>query len=60
MYTPRFLEKDHDGKDYFEMRGLSTDDKPTENVANGSVCIEMDTSTMYMFDEENNEWRPWA
>lgn len=39
---------------------LSTDTKPTEGVANGSVCIEMDTSKIYFFDEENAEWLEWG
>lgn len=39
-----------------EFYGLSTDTKPTENLANGSVFIEMDTSDVYFFDEENTVW----
>ena len=39
-----------------EYRGLSTDDKPTENVTNGSIFIEIDTGKIYMFDLENEEW----
>lgn len=41
-----------------EIYCLSTDTKPT-NVANGSKCIETDTSTLYIFDEENKVWRAW-
>lgn len=40
--------------------GLSTDEKPTENVVNGSAFIEMDTSALYFFDQENTEWREWG
>jgi hypothetical protein len=36
-------------------RGLSTDTKPTD-VANGSRFLEIDTGTVYYFDEENAEW----
>ena len=36
--------------------GLSTDTKPTTDLANGSIFIEIDTSTAYFFDEENEEW----
>lgn len=39
--------------------GLSSDSKPTENMANGSVFIEMDTSTLYFFDLANTEWQEW-
>lgn len=38
---------------------LSSDTKPTEGVGNGSVLIEMDTSTLFFFDAENGEWLPW-
>lgn len=34
---------------------LSTDTKPTD-VPNGSLCFEMDTSGIYMFDAENGSW----
>lgn len=39
-----------------EMRGLSTDEKPTQNVANGSSFIEMDTGRIFFFDEANGRW----
>lgn len=39
-----------------ELRGLSTDTKPT-NVDNGSVFIEIDTGTIYMFDGQNKIWK---
>lgn len=40
--------------------GNSTDSKPTVDVANGSVFIEMDTSTVYTFDYTSGEWQPWG
>lgn len=39
-----------------ELRGLSTDEKPT-TVPNGAIFIEIDTGTLYMFDEDNEEWK---
>lgn len=45
-----------DGQD-LEYRGLSTDEKPTENILNGAVFIEIDTGKVYMFDLENEEWK---
>ena len=45
------------GKALYEGDCLSTDTKPTENIENGSVLIEMDTGTVYFFDLENEEWR---
>ena len=35
---------------------LSTDTKPTDGIGNGSVMIEMDTSKVYIFDEDNSQW----
>lgn len=46
-------------KYYIEGDILSTDTKPTDGIANGSVLFEMDTGTMYKFDEENEAWRAW-
>jgi hypothetical protein len=41
---------------YREMAGLSTDDKPTEGLATGSVFMEVDSGDVYLFDEESSEW----
>ena len=44
-----------------ELRGLSTDTKPTEynnrKIDNGSVFIEIDTGKLYFFDYESQEWK---
>lgn len=42
--------------DRIEAVGLSTDDKPTDNVSNGSLFIEIDTGGVYFYDEENETW----
>lgn len=40
---------------------LSTDTKPTgEGIANGSKLMEMDTSTLYLYDAENGAWKEWG
>lgn len=43
-----------------ELRGLSTDEKPTtienKKIDNGSIFIEIDTGKVYMYDLENHEW----
>lgn len=39
-----------------DVRCLSTDTKPTEHIANGSTCLEIDTGDLYVFDAENGEW----
>lgn len=38
---------------------LSTDEKPTEGVGNGSILLEMDTSKLYIYDAANETWRAW-
>lgn len=51
---------------HVELMGLSTDTKPTGTVTgttgacpigNGSVFLEMDTSDVYIYDEQNSVWR---
>lgn len=44
-------------KRYVEGTCLSTDEKPVDNIGNGSVLLEMDTSKVYLFDEENSIWK---
>jgi len=45
---------------YCELRGLSTDTKPTEingmTIGNGSVFIETDTQKLFFYDETSQEW----
>lgn len=42
----------------YEFRGLSTDDKSKiTNMTNGSIFFEMDTSKVYMYDAQNEQWR---
>ena len=43
------------GEKIYEFRGLSTDEKPTKRVGNGSTFIEIDTGKIFMFDEKNKE-----
>lgn len=44
-----------------ELRGLSTDEKPTiikgATVDNGSSFIEIDTGKVFLYDLENEEWK---
>ena len=35
---------------------LSTDSKPTAGIANGSICIEMNTGKIFMFNEAASTW----
>ena len=42
----------------WELRGLSSDPKPTEDkVPNGSSFLEMDTGSVYFWDKANEQWR---
>lgn len=40
-----------------ELRGLSTDTKPTNDIANGTTFIEIDTGKIYLYDAENELWK---
>lgn len=44
----------------YEFRGESTDTKPTMDgdviVDNGSVFIEIDTGTVFIYSSNNQEW----
>ena len=44
-----------------ELRGLSTDTKPTEiggkSVDNGSVFIEIDTGKLFFYDLDTKTWK---
>ena len=42
---------------YIEAYGLSTDDKPTDDICNGSMYIEMDSGKVYFYDAAGEAWR---
>ena len=44
------------GRVYNDVRCLSTDEKPTEGIRNGSTLVEIDTGKSYMFDSDGSEW----
>lgn len=58
--TKKNILKDNKSYILTELRGLSTDEKPTEIetdlIENGSVFIEIDTGDVYIFDAESKEW----
>lgn len=41
---------------YVELLCLSTDSKPTENIAMGSIATEVDTGDVYFYNEDDTEW----
>lgn len=55
MITVLSVKKAFEGKELVELACTSSDTKPTEFM-NGSMCIEVDTGDIYIFDEENNDW----
>lgn len=44
------------GSGIWDLRGKSTDTKPTDGIPNGSSFFEMDTSDVYMFDGDTETW----
>ena len=56
----RLLSKSYeyqdDGVPVCEYAGLSTDSKPTHNIATGSTFIEVNTGDAYLFDEVAPAW----
>lgn len=44
---------------YVDGHCLSTDTKPTINIANGSCLIEMDSGTVYFYDQAGGVWQPF-
>lgn len=40
--------------------GLHDETKPTTAVGNGSCFVEMDTSTVFFYDETNGVWLEWG
>lgn len=43
-------------KFYREYAGLSTDTKPDNNDATGSLFLEVDTGDVYAYDEAGESW----
>ena len=59
--TPSDNFKQSDERVSVEIRGLSTDEKPTEigskAIDNGSAFIEIDTGAVYLYDLSSEEWK---
>lgn len=62
MITLKSIDKFNNTLDLY---GLSTDDKPLETfefeyvnykIRNSSTFYEMDTTALFMYDEENHQW----
>lgn len=44
------------GEAFNDVRCLSSDEKPTVDVKNGSVLTEIDTGKRYLFDADSRTW----
>ncbi len=55
MVTVIKLNRLIEGKELVEIACLSSDTKP-DGYANGSILIEMDTGSIFMYDEDGAEW----
>jgi len=45
-----------DGKVHLEIACLSTDTKPTEGIATGSIALVVNTGDVYAYDEAGESW----
>lgn len=45
-----------DGKVHAELSLASTDAKPTDGIATGSVCVEANTGKTFLYDESTQTW----
>ena len=41
---------------YIECSCLHTDSKPTDGIATGSLCIEVDTGKVYLYNSDGETW----
>ena len=57
-FTKDVIIKAADGEDkkLVEIACLSTDTKPTEDLATGSLALEVNTGDIYAFDEVSENW----
>ena len=51
-----YITTDEKAQAVAHVRCLSTDDKPTANIPNGSDLIEINTGKVYLFDIDGNSW----
>lgn len=60
MFTNNKATYYGDNKILIEAACLSGDSKPTTGIANGSLCLEMDTGKIFMFNEAGSAWAELA
>lgn len=62
IFKTNVIKNTEEGKVlYGELRGLSTEEKPTvfegKIIGNGSVFVEIDTQKLFFFDETSQTWK---
>jgi hypothetical protein len=62
IYKTDNIKNTGDGQTIFaELRGLSTDTKPTQignkAIGNGSVFVEIDTGNIFFYDLDSETWK---
>lgn len=48
------------GEAFNDVRCLSSDEKPTVEIVNGSVLTEIDTGKRYLFDADSRTWHEFS
>lgn len=43
-----------------DVRCLSTDERPVDDILNGSVLTEIDTGSQYLFDADSKTWYAYS
>ncbi len=56
IYESAVKGRSETGIHYVEISCLSTDPKPVNSIATGSIAIEVDTGDVYFFDEVAGAW----
>ena len=51
-----FLDANGQTLKLVNLYGSSADTKPTEGLANGSACVEVDTGKLFLFNEAAQTW----
>ena len=49
-------EQEFDAVHYLELACLHDDSKPTDGIVTGSLCIEVDTGKVFLFNEASETW----
>lgn len=49
-----------DGKSFLEVYCLASDTKPEEGVATGSIAVEVDTGSVFFFNEAGTAGSKWV